>query len=403
MKTFKYEAMTLNGQRIDGEKSAASIEDLAAALQEEGYYLLSHRELTLLDRVRKKCFADEEALIFFLRQLAFMLQSGISISRTLTYLQEDAPKRYIRMICEDLQKGLSKGKPLQAAWRDSALGLPAEIGDWFEIGDMMGDLSSAAQTAADELAERRHLKQSVAQQVFYPVLVLCLLLLFFNLLLFVILPTLMQTYAQLGVRLPVMMQPLAALSKLFAVPGLSFILVPLGPALFIALGIWVNLYPPARHRLWQLARRLPPVRRLLYRHLYVAFAGSLGRLLSAGVGLERALVFLQKRQFMASVGEDLGALTLALHRGMPLSRAMENLDFVPELAATLLFAGEQAGNLPQALLDTAGYYRERAEMEQRFLLRIIEPVAVVFLGAMVLAVALMFFLPLLGTYDQFLQ
>lgn len=64
MKTFKYEAMTLNGQRIDGEKSAASIAELAAALQGEGYYLLSHRELTLLDRARKKCFADEEALIF---------------------------------------------------------------------------------------------------------------------------------------------------------------------------------------------------------------------------------------------------------------------------------------------------------------------------------------------------
>lgn len=83
MKTFKYEAMTLNGQRIDGEKSAASIVELAAALQGEGYYLLSHRELTLLDRVRKKCFADEEALIFFLRQLAFMLQSGIGPSHPL--------------------------------------------------------------------------------------------------------------------------------------------------------------------------------------------------------------------------------------------------------------------------------------------------------------------------------
>ncbi|MFM9413875.1 type II secretion system F family protein [Peptococcus simiae] len=402
MKIFKYTAMRLDGQVQEGEKAAASVTALADLLQAEGYYLLREEPLSLIDRAKRWLLIDEEALIFLLRQLAFMLKSGIPMTRALTYLEKDAPKRYSKIICQDLLRGLGKGLPIQLAWRNSALNLPPEVGDWLEIGDLTGDLSHALVAAADELAERRRFRKNLQQQLFYPALVLLLLVLFFNLLIFLILPTLARTYDQLGVALPLALKPLAGLNHLFTSPGPALALALSLPLVLLAGGLWLLHQPEARKWGQGLLRQVPGLNRLLAWRLYISFAGGLGRLLQAGVGLERGLYFLSKRQHLRPIEEGIGQVVKDLYSGQPLSRAVGQLDFVPDLAGTLLYAGEQAGNLPDALLQTADYYRDRLDIEQRFLMRIIEPVAVVLLGAMVLAVALLFFLPLLGTYDRFL-
>ena len=98
-------------------------------------------------------------------------------------------------------------------------------------------------------------------------------------------------------------------------------------------------------------------------------------------------------------GNDyLGARMLEMRtrveRGEPLSRAAAEVGMFPPLVLQMIAVGEETGELPAMLDEVADFYEREVDFAVKTLSTAIEPVLIIFMGAMVLILALGVFLPM---------
>jgi MSHA biogenesis protein MshG len=83
-----------------------------------------------------------------------------------------------------------------------------------------------------------------------------------------------------------------------------------------------------------------------------------------------------------------------VERGEPLARAAASSDLFPSLVLQMIAVGEESGELPQLLEEVAGFYEREVDYTLKNLSAAFEPVLILFVGFMVLILALGVFLPM---------
>ncbi len=405
MAKYDYEALSTEGTVVKGAVEVTDEIQLRDVLRSRNLYLYRS---SLSKRERLRTFIPErlrmDELIFLLRQLASLLNSGIALHESLVLLQKDNNRKSVSRVCQTLAEQLVLGRSLSQAFRTLTVSQASVVADWLEIGEEQGDPVSALETAADQLDDAEQLRQQFLQQLLYPFIVFLMVLGVGALLSFFVLPALAHTYLNLNVQLPFFMTPLLLIGEFFhqrsALALMMVLVVPLALAM-VLFYLWYK--GTLRLRFWQMCLRLPILRRLIHHSLYIAFARSLGRLLSSGVRLSKAFDMLaHQKRFHVVLGE-LAQVQDALLGGSALSRAVCATTFVPQTARRMIETGEQTGTLPSMLMDSADHYERYLKRQLALLVRVIEPLSIAFLGLMVLFMALSFFLPLLQSYRAFLS
>jgi MSHA biogenesis protein MshG len=69
-------------------------------------------------------------------------------------------------------------------------------------------------------------------------------------------------------------------------------------------------------------------------------------------------------------------------------------DIFPPLVLQMIAVGEETGDLSRLLDEVAGFYQREVDYRLRNLTALIEPILIIFVGAMVTVLALGVFLPL---------
>ncbi len=400
MAHYRYKALDGNGRRMRGSIEADTVEEAMKLMQRSGIYPVAVEPHMVFFRQRK---LSTSALIFLLRQWTRFIQSGVSLDDGLRFLYQDMKPREVRLFYEPLSRSLAGGYSLSRALR--ALSVPEKdlIADWIVIGEEQGDLAGAMNMAADELEDGYTFRKNLLEQLLYPFLVLIMVLLVGILMLLVVFPALSHTYAQLGVQLPFYVTPLVAVGNFlhnhrWVVAGMGFLI-----AAFVWMAVWRWKSGQMKNFVRSLMIRVPGFKQMLYISIYVAFAKSLSRLVSAGVDLSRAMTMLRRSRRYQLVDDQLYALEAALLEGRSLSRGARQADFVPHTAVRMMEIGEEIGQLSQMLASSACHYETLLKRRMRLLMRLVEPALILFLGLMILVMALSFFVPLLSSYQAFLN
>ncbi len=94
------------------------------------------------------------------------------------------------------------------------------------------------------------------------------------------------------------------------------------------------------------------------------------------------------------MAERVTRLRQNVERGDPLSRAAASVEMFPPLVLQMMSVGEETGELPQLLDEVAGFYEREVDYALKNLSAAIEPILIVFVGGMVLVLALGIFLPM---------
>ena len=95
MITFSYQARDTTGRIVSGVQEALNEENAVTALMSRGLMVLSLQRKAIASRSRKKTWTVKETdLVLCTRQLATMIEAGISLVQALTTLYEQAdPKK----------------------------------------------------------------------------------------------------------------------------------------------------------------------------------------------------------------------------------------------------------------------------------------------------------------------
>lgn len=404
MAKYDYEALNIEGRVVKGALEAADERQLRDVLRSQNLYLyrssLSKRAW-LRSIIPERLRTDE--LIFLLRQLASLLNSGIALHESLLLLQKDNEKKRLKGVCHALAEQLVLGRSLSRAFRELTITHASIVADWLEIGEEQGDPVSALEAAADQLDDSEQLRQQFLQQMLYPFIVFLMVLAVGALLSFFVLPALAHAYLNLNIQLPFFMMPLLLIGEFFHQRSVIAMLMIFSAPLALATVVFY-LWRKGNLRtvLWRMCLRLPVLRKLIHHSLYIAFAQSLGRLLSSGVRLSKAMNMLTHQKRFHVIRGELSHVQDALLSGSSLNRALRVTSFVPPTARRMIETGEHTGTLPSMLMASAAHYERDLKRRMALLVRVIEPLSIVLLGLMVLFMALSFFLPLLQSYRTFL-
>jgi general secretion pathway protein F len=388
---FQYQALERDGQQVRGVIEASSERTAHRDLVRRGVRpirigLVAARDGAALRRRRRLNRRDIAAVV---KQMQTLVAGGVPVAEAVAALAEAADHPALADAYGELTAALRRGEPFPIAIARCFPQIPAHIHRVIEAGDIAGRLAPALADAAAALEHEAKLRAELRQTLAYPALLVvfgCVAIAFIFL---VVVPRFATIFR----------------GKLDQLPFLSHLVIGTGMwvsdnialtlASIVAIAATVSYalaWRPARVALVEVACRLPFLRNWSAEVDIARWATVLAQLLKNRVlllqALELARTVLRRNQLrvrLARVESDLRA-------GANFADALGDSGVLPPTALSLIRVGERSGSLPEMIGSVAEFYNERGRNRSRIALTVIEPVAIILIGAVIGLVAIAIFL-----------
>ncbi len=168
------------------------------------------------------------------------------------------------------------------------------------------------------------------------------------------------------------------------------------PAIFAALFVmwrWGKSESGAQ-RLDRIRLALPLVGSIWLKYQIGMFSRMLSTLLAGGIPLMPALQTAADSMQSRLISSATMKAAEKVREGSPLARSLEEAGVFPGLAVEMIEVGESTGALPAMLTSVAEFYEEDVQTALVAALSLIEPVILIFMGAIVAFVLISLYLPI---------
>lgn len=395
--TFEYKVRDRAGGVQSGQMEAASSAVVAKTLRDKGLVPLkiAERRMGSLDKevklpgMRKKVKPKEIAV--FSRQLATMVNSGLTLVRALSVLQEQSQNRAFVDVIGDVRTRVEQGSSLSA----SLACHPKVFGDLYvamvQAGEVGGALDETLVRLADTLEAGVRLRSKVKSAMAYPVVVLALIVFIVTAMLLFIVPVFSKMYAELGGSLPLPTQTLVNLSSLLGKFWWLFGLIAVGAVM--GLKRWIRT-PDGREKWDRFKLRLPIFGKLVQKVAVSRFARTMSVLSRTGVPVLQALDIVSVTAGNAMVSAALRDVQESVKRGESLAGPLGRHEVFPPMVTHMMAVGEETGALDAMLAKVADFYDQEVDDSVSALTSLIEPVLIIVMGVAVGGILISLYLPM---------
>ena len=233
--TFSYQARDGAGNIVNGIQDALNEDNAVTSLMSRGLMVLSLQQKATAARKKSKVWTVKETdLVLFTRQLATMIEAGISLVQALTALYEQAdPKRQknLRNVVSDVTARVQGGE----TFHDSIAKHPRVFNRLYvsmvKAGEAGRLLSEILDRLAGFLEASARLRKKVKSAMTYPVIVICIAFLITTFLIVRVVPVFGEIFKDFGAKLPAPTQFLIDLSD-FVRAKWYFMVLGIGAAIF---------------------------------------------------------------------------------------------------------------------------------------------------------------------------
>lgn len=401
---YKYEAYDEKRQFYQAKIIATSEKDAYQKLSVMGLYVASLKRergwQILLFSMQYKL--PEQELIFFFRQLAFALKSGISLIEAMKLQAEEIQHKNMQQFNTEIISFLSRGFSFSESIRLSTYDLPELVKEWLLLGEVEGKLDNILGDIADYLEKETAFKRDLKGQLAYPILLFGLLSVFFFLLAFYFVPMLEEAYREFGIAIPKSLALLLMVTK--GIKNMKWLIL-----LFVCLSVVIlkRDYKRIRTRLRQyfssLLERIPSLALLRNLYYFIPFSRSLSILLDSGVSAVVAFSILESSGKNPNYLKVIRKAKEKVLSGEGMMKAFENAFFIPKSSYQMLLLAEKSGKLSEALIFLSNYYEKLQRQKLRMLIKLVEPAMIIILGLAVLFLAVAFYVPIIDSYENFFK
>ncbi len=330
-------------------------------------------------------------LPLLIRQLATLVQAGLPIDDALKTLIEQSESKNSERILSTIHAKVLEGQSLATAMRIFPRAFDELVATSIEAGEQSGQLEPVLLQLADYLETRDEMgKQSVTALIYPIVLMFTAVAVVAGLMIYIV-PKVIQVFESSSVQLPVMTQILISMSHFLAKYGVYLLI-------FFALMLFVFLvlrnYPPFQLGWHQFILKLPGIGRLVRVSQAARFTRTLGILTQSAVPIVSALSLAKQVVSNQVIYSACEKTATAVREGSSLAQAMKNTEQFPPLSVKLVHSGEQSGQLSQMLVRVAVVQEKDVENKIKTLIGAIQPLAILFVGLMVLFIVLAMLLPI---------
>jgi type IV pilus assembly protein PilC len=395
MITFSYQARDSSGRIVSGIQDALNEDNAITSLMSRGLMVLSLQKKAMAAHARKKTWKVRETdLVLCTRQLATMIEAGISLVQALTALYEQAdPKRQrsLRHIISDVTTRVQGGE----TFHESIAKHPRVFNRLFvsmvKAGETGGLLAEILDRLAGFLEASARLRKKVKSAMTYPVIVVCIAVAITTFLIVRVVPIFGEIFKDFGAKLPAPTQFLIDLSD-FVRGNWYFLLLGVGGAIF---GLRVLLHSQRGKQFsdkWKL--KLPVLGPLAHKICMSRFARTFAQLIRSGVPILEVLDIVGGSAGNYVIEKSIKGVSEDVEKGDNLSTALSKKPIFPPMLLRMVAAGEATGKIDTMLEKMADFWDEEIEAMLDALTSLIEPMLIVFLGLIVGGIVIAMFLPI---------
>lgn len=387
MATFTITAVTKDGDSYNEAIDAVDRFAVYREVRERGDHLVSIREegkknflsLAFIDEALTNVSSDEKVVLT--RNLAAMLEAGLTSSRALAVMEKQTKNKRLKSILNSIVSEVKRGGTLSSGFAKYKNIFSPLLISMVRAGEESGKLSESLRVVSTQMDSANRLKKKIRGALMYPSIVLIAMTGIGILMLIYVVPTLTQTFEELGTALPPTTQAIITVSNFLSthtVLALSFFV---GVVMLFVYGLRTRIGKRATD--W-LMLHVPVVSGLVMETNSARTMRTLSSLLSAGVDMVLSISITRdvvQNEFYQKVLKE---AEQGVVKGEPLAGPFEKYpNLYPPLVAEMIAVGEETGRLSGMLKETAEFYEESVEQQTKDLSTIIEPFLMLIIGAAV--------------------
>ncbi len=397
---YSYKAIKDN-KPVSGIFEADSQDKAMAYLRTSGLIILDLHEhakpmtSSLTTMFSKVAFTD---VVDMTRQLAIMLNSGLTIIDSLDILKRQASKPAYLKLIESIDSDVKAGTSFSSSLKK----FPNQFNNLYialvKAGEASGKLDEILVKLADTLEQERTFKSKIKGAMVYPAIVITAMGgVMFVMLTFVI-PKLLEVYKEFNVKLPAPTVFLIFISDIFA-NYWYIILISIVATIFLL----KKAYASAAGRLIvdRVILRAPVVSKVVKVAALVDTTRTLSILIAAGVSILESLDIITETTSNVVYQNALRRIRQVIEQGGTLGGALEDAKIFPPIFVQMTSVGEQTGHLDETLGHLAKYFESESEIAIKAMTTLIEPAILIVLGVGVMFVVVAVITPIFSLSSSF--
>ncbi len=395
MPQFEYEARDARGKRIRGTVTAADTRAVALLLRRQALFLVRIIKSKTASADGGQMFgglfasfsrASAVELIFFYKQMDFMLRSGLTVQQGLQLTKGLVDGKF-QHILADMENSIQGGQTLSQAMAQHPAIFPPLSVNLVVAGESTGTLNVVFERLATFSERKIALRKQIISALTYPAIVMVATVVVVAFLLIKIIPTFARYITGKGNALPASTQMMIDISA-FATAYGGYVLLAIVTLVLAIISYYKTM--GGRLVLDRLLLRLPVIGKLVTVSAMTQMNWALAMLLNSGLTVVDALKITSGMIGNRVIADKVHAAPALVLAGRDLAGSLKHA-VMPNLVIQMIIVGERTGSLGHVLQELGRYYEEALQQGIKRMTTLLEPLLLAVIGSTVGFVYFSFF------------
>ncbi len=400
MKKFRYSARDSQGKEVKGKMQARDRDAVGEILHDRGLVIVSIKDEFAIDfeelaEINIGGIPMKEKVVF-MRQMATMVGAGLPLTRALEIMEQQIENGAFRKIITQVKSSVEAGISLSDSFRQAGEVFDDVSLNLIEAGESSGNLDAILSKLALELEESKKLGDKLRGALIYPIIILVVIIAVVAMLMFVLVPSMAEIYADFGAELPWVTTFLINMSN-FAVKYWWIIIV-----VFSVVGFGGKVYldtPGGSRNKDKIMLKLPIVGVIVSKMQLAQFTRLLALLLGSGLSIIRALELTAQSLSNQMFRDVVMASRDDVEKGGSLAIPIARSEYFPLIVSSMIAVGEETGELDSVLNKVAEYYKDEVDVATSNMSTVLEPLFLIVMGLVIAFIALAVYMPMFQLSD----
>ena len=389
MALFAYTALTSSGSELTGKQQADNISVAAQDLRDRGLRVLEINpskgsagflgQENASDWLASQRSVSPAALVFFFRQMAFMLRAGLPILQALELAKTQMSSARLRLTIKLILKDIESGSALSSAMRKHQDVFSNMAVSLIVAGENTGNLDEIMERLAIHLEKKAALRSHMINAMIYPTIVFLVAIGVGAFMSLKIIPKFADFLLAQGRVLPASTQSLIDFSAYIQTNGLYIIGVFIA---FIIVLLLIYQTKRGRYLIDSITLRIPMFGDMITKGSMAQMTWGVSTLLRSGVTVFDALKITAELINNRVFSDQLIAGSDQVLNGKDMASSLQHPQ-MPVLVLQMITVGEKTGSLDRILQELGSYYEQLLDAAIKRLSAMIEPAMILLIGGMV--------------------
>lgn len=335
--------------------------------------------------------------IDFTSTFQILAQAGIPVIEALVFIENDAAKPKLRSVAKELRRQIMAG----ATFADTVAKYPKIFGQIYvglvKAGEDSGELEKTLERLLELLKKEAAVKSKVIGTLIYPAFVVLLAFVIITIMLVFVFPAFRDMFEAQGKEMPWITATLMGIGEFLKV---YWILIPIFFATLIFGTMFLLNWEPSKRVIDEYVLKVPLISDLIQFSNFSNFIAVMQVAYDAGVPIVDCLYLSNLTLTNHTLQDKISSATGKVQQGQHLSMALKSSGVIPKMILFMIATGEQSGRLGDMLLQAISFIDKKLDTIIDTMTKMVEPFMLLFIGSIVLVLALALYLPLFQSYGQ---